>query len=95
MRFIDAQPRKRVCSEMFLRFTSTNPAASFQPGDHHFRDRRFQKSLGFGQGVIQAGAFFQFRFVQRRSIDNKLSGGTTFGAHGFNLKCGLRYSADR
>lgn len=51
--------------------------------------------MGFGQGVIQAGAFFQFRFIERYGIGNELGGGTTFGAHGFDLKGGLRNTPDR
>jgi hypothetical protein len=61
------------------------PTPPFKPGDNDPGDGGLQKSLGFGEDVIQAGALFELGFIQRTLVNEDLCGFAALGSHFFDL----------
>ena len=93
--YLRSEKLERTYVRCYCLSNLTDAAAAFEAGDHDAGDGGFEAALGFGQGVIQLGAFFQFGFIEGCFVDNQLGRGATFGAEGFDLKGNLGRAADR
>lgn len=66
-------------------FRISGAAATAQSRHDDSRDCAFQKQVSFGQGIIEPGAFFEFKFVEDFLLRQGLRGFAAVSAHGFNL----------